>query len=392
MVKRDIQSQLLDAAGEYPVVTVLGPRQSGKTTLARMGFPNKQYRSLEDPDVRARAEADPRGFLSDVQTGIILDEIQRAPQLLSYIQGIVDRSKQRGQFILTGSHQPALHTAVSQTLAGRTALLTLLPFSFNELRQYKKKLDAFELMVSGAFPRVHEEKLQPSRFFSSYVRTYVERDVRALINLKDLRRFQQFLTLLAGRVGQIVNFTSLGNDVGVSSTAIKNWISVLTASYVIFELPPYFENVGKRVVRSPKIYFADTGLIASLLGISTADHAARDPLRGSLYENLVILEILKRRLNAGLHTNLFFYRDTNGNEVDLVIRHGRKLIPVEIKSAATFAADFTKGVDRFREALGARVAPGYVAYNGAESMTFKGTTVFNPLQHEKVIRSLVKGE
>ncbi|MBI5472192.1 MAG: ATP-binding protein [Ignavibacteriae bacterium] len=387
MIPRDIEPELQQAAKEYPVVTVFGPRQSGKTTLVRMVFPKKQYRSLEDPDVRAQALADPRGFFSDIEEGAVLDEIQRAPELLSYIQGIVDLSKQRGRFILTGSHQPELHAAVSQTLAGRTALLTLLPFCFNELRRYTKTLDAFELIVKGSFPRLHDEQLQPARFFNGYLRTYVERDVRALINLKDLRRFQQFLTLLAGRVGQVINYTSLGNDVGVSSSTIKSWVSVLTSSYVVAELSPYFENVGKRVIRSPKIYFTDMGLVAFLLGISTPELAARDPLRGNLFENLVIMEILKRRLNAGLRNDLFFYRDTHGNEVDLIIRRGRKLIPIEIKSSATFTSDFHKGIERFR-AVVAKAEAGFIAYNGEQQSTFKGTKVFNPLLHEDVMKTV----
>jgi predicted AAA+ superfamily ATPase len=388
MIRRELKKELLEASSEYPVVTLFGPRQAGKTTLVRTEFPKKPYWSLEDPDVRTRALADPRGFLAEAERGMVLDEIQRAPELLSYIQGIVDRSRQRGQFILTGSHQPELHTAISQTLAGRTALLTLLPLSFNELRQYKKKLNPFELIVNGAFPRLYEESLKPVRFFNSYLRTYVERDVRALINLKDLRRFQQFLTLLAGRVGQVVNYTSLGNDVGVSATSIKNWVSVLTASYVIVELPPYFENIGKRVIRSPKVYFTDTGLVAALLGISTPEHVERDPLRGVLYENLIVMEILKRRLNAGMQNGLFFYRDTHGNEVDLIIRSGRSLVPVEIKSAATFSSDFVKGVERFREAVGSRGLRGFVAYNGKDAITFKGTKVFNPLVHDSVLRNV----
>jgi len=381
MIKRDIHNELASAYDEYPVVTVFGPRQSGKTTLVRMEFPDNQYWSLEDPDVRARAIADPRGFLSQAGDGTILDEIQRVPELLSYIQGIVDRTNRHGQFILTGSRQPELHTAVSQTLAGRTAVLTLLPFSLNELRQYKKKWDAFGLIVNGTFPRVHEEKLKPERFYNSYLRTYIERDVRALVNVKDLRRFEQFITLLAGRVGQIVNYTSLANDAGVSATTIKNWISALTASYLIFELPPYFENVSKRVVRSPKVYFTDTGLAAFLLGIVEAHHVARDPLRGSLYENLMVLEILKHRLNEGKRPELYFYRDTHGNEVDIVVRNGRKLVPIEIKSAATFTEDFVRGIRSFRETAGSHVQPGIVLYNGDEKLIYKETTVINTLLH-----------
>ncbi|MDH3798088.1 MAG: ATP-binding protein [Desulfobacterales bacterium] len=381
MVRRDITTELLEAAGEYPVVTVFGPRQSGKTTLAQMTFPNKLYFSLEDPDLRMAAETDPRGFLANLPDGGVLDEIQRLPQLLSYIQGIVDRVKKNGIFILTGSHQPELHQSVSQSLAGRTAVMTLLPFSLTELGNYQKDWEPFELIVNGAYPRLHEEGLKPARFFNGYLQTYIERDVRALINLKDLRPFQQFLTLLAGRIGQIINYTSLSNDVGVSATTIKNWISVLKASFVVFELPPFFENIRKRVVKSPKIYFSDVGLASYLLGIETSDQMFRDPLRGGFYENLVILEILKARLNCGKRPDLFFYRDTHGNEVDLVIKQGRKLIPLEIKSAATFTPDFLKGIDRFEKMAGDRCTPGFVLYNGNEQYTLRGTRVINPIKH-----------
>ncbi len=381
MIQREITMELMASADEYPVVTVFGPRQSGKTTLAQMTFPDKSYYSLEDPDVRMAADADPRGFLASLPDGGVLDEIQRLPQLLSYIQGIVDRAKKKGMFILTGSHQPELHQSVSQTLAGRTAVLSLLPFSLAELRNYRKKWEAFELIVHGSYPRVHEEKLKPGRFFNGYLQTYIERDVRALINLKDLRPFQQFLMLLAGRIGQIVNYTSLSNDVGVSATTIKNWVSVLKASFIVFELPPFFENIRKRVVKSPKIYFNDVGLAAYLLGIETATQLHRDPLRGGLYENLVILEILKSRLNRGKRPEMFFYRDTHGNEVDLVIRRARTLIPLEIKSAATFTPDFLKSIDHFGSVVGDRCAQGFVLYNGQEQHTLKGTQVMNPMLH-----------
>jgi predicted AAA+ superfamily ATPase len=288
MITRDITEELVRSAGEYPVVTILGPRQSGKTTLAQMTFPDKPYFSLEDPDVRAAAQTDPRGFLGQVKGSAILDEVQRLPALLSYVQGMVDKDRKRGRFILTGSHQPQLHEAITQSLAGRTAMLTLWPFSLHELSRYKTAQDPFDLIVSGCFPRLHEEALEPRRFFNSYLQTYVERDVRMLIQLRDLSQFQQFLTLLAGRVGQVVNLASLSNDVGVSTTTLRNWLSVLKASFVVFELPPFFENVRKRVIKSPKIFFTDVGLAAFLLGIHTKEHAFRDPLRGNLYENLVI--------------------------------------------------------------------------------------------------------
>lgn len=381
MVRREIITELLEAAAEYPVVTVFGPRQSGKTTLVQMALPRTPYTSLEDPDVRLLAQKDPRGFLAERANGIILDEIQRAPQLLSYIQGIVDRLKKPGLFVLTGSHQPELHRAVSQSLAGRTAVLTLLPFSLKELRHYHKKWNPFELAVCGSFPPIHEKNMKPGRFFNGYLQTYVERDIRALLNLKDMTRFQQFLILVAGRIGQVVNYTSLCNDIGVSSTTIKNWISVLKASYVIFELPPYFENIRKRVVKSSKIYFTDTGLAAYLLGITSADQMVRDPLRGGFYENLLIAEILKTRLNAGLLPELYFYRDTHGNEVDLIIREGRNFIPVEIKSAATFTEEFLKGIDHFRKTIGTRSSGGYVFYNGEKQFKFKEVQIANPFLH-----------
>lgn len=381
MIKRLITTELIEAAREYPVVTVFGPRQSGKTTLSRMAFPDKPYYSLENPDLRMAAETDPKGFLSTLPAGAILDEIQRLPVLLSYIQGIVDEAKKPGMFILTGSHQPELHQSVSQSLAGRTALLNLLPFSYEELGNYRKDWNAFQLILTGFYPRVHEERLSPSRFFNGYLQTYIERDVRALINLKDLAPFQQFLALLAGRIGQVVNYQSLSNDVGVSATTIKNWISVLKASFVVFDLPPFFENIRKRVVKSPKIYFCDPGLAAFLLNINTREHLSRDPLRGGLFENLWILEFLKHRSNHGKRPELFFYRDTNGNEVDLIVRHGRQLSPVEIKSAATFTPDFLKGIERFKKVAGDRCLPGLVLYNGDERFSLKGINIINPILH-----------
>ncbi len=381
MISREITPELKSAAREFPVVTVFGPRQSGKTTLAQMAFPAKPYVSLEDPDVRLAAETDPRAFFARAPKGMILDEVQRLPMLLSYIQGIVDRDRKPGQFILTGSHQPEVNQAVSQTLAGRTAVLTLLPFSLSELSAYPVKRNAFDIISTGAFPRIHQEGLSPARFFNGYIQTYVERDVRALVNLKDLRPFQQFLMLLAGRTGQVVNYSSLSNDVGVSATTVKSWIGVLKASFVVFELPPFFENVGKRVVKSPKVYFTDAGLAAHLLGLGAADLVRRDPLRGGLYENLVILEVFKAHLNRGLRPDLYFFRDTHGNEVDLLIRKGGRLTPIEIKSAATFTPDFLKGIERFRDLLGRRCTGGLVVYDGAEPFTIRGTQVLNPLVH-----------
>jgi len=392
MIERDITKELVECAAEYPVVTILGPRQSGKTTLVQMTFPDKPYFSLEFPDVRAAAEADPRGFLMQAEDGAVLDEVQRLPALLSYIQGIVDDVRKPGMFILTGSHQPRLHEAISQSLAGRTAMLALWTFSLSELRHYKSDWKAFELVVKGFFPRLHEENLEPRRFYNGYLQTYIERDVRALINLRDLSQFQNFLTLLAGRVGQVVNFTSLSNDVGVSATTIKNWLNVLKASYVVFELPPFFANIRKRVIKSPKIYFTDVGLAAFLLGIHTEEQASRDPLRGNLFENLVIADIVKGALNRGIRPEVYFFRDSHGNEVDLLIKENGTLIPVEIKSAATFSTDFIKGLEKFKALGASRLASGTVLYNGEQRFDIRGVRIFNPLHIEDLWKTLTSPE
>lgn len=388
MIARDIAQELMRSAAEYPVVTILGPRQSGKTTLTRMTFPEMPYFSLEDPDVRMAAEADPRGFLAQMEGGGILDEIQRLPVLLSYIQGMVDTTAKRGRFILTGSHQPQLHEAISQSLAGRTAMLALWPFSLREVRRYDSVRDPFDLICRGFFPRLHEECLEPRRFFNGYLQTYVERDVRALIQVRDLSLFQKFLTLLAGRVGQVVNLASLGNDVGASATTIRNWLSVLKASYVVFELPPFFENVQKRVIKSPKIYFTDVGLAAFLLGIHTAEQASRDPLRGSLYENFVIADIVKSALNRGIRLEVYFFRDSHGNEIDLLVREKGNVTPVEIKSAATFSTDFVKRLEWFQTLDVKRVLPGAVLYGGEQPFNVRGARILNPLGVDDIWQTL----
>jgi predicted AAA+ superfamily ATPase len=380
MIKRIITRELVESAKEYPIVTIFGPRQSGKTTLAQMTFPKKAYYSLEDPDIRLQIKADPRGFLNNNPNGCILDEIQRFPQLLSYIQTIVDKKSKTGMYILTGSHQPQLHEAVSQSLAGRTAILSLLPFSYKEVKRYHRGQNAFELIFEGFFPRLHEKQLDVNRFFNSYLQTYVERDIRAILNLKDIDRFEKFLVLLAGRIGSIVNYASLSNDVGVSATTIKSWIGVLKSSFILFELPPFFENIRKRIVKSPKIYFTDTGLASFLLGIKSKEQVERDPLRGALYENMIIIELLKTFYNDGQKPNLFFYRDSHGNEVDCIIRHNRKLIPIEIKSGSTFTKDFLKGIKLFQKVAGEKIYSPTILYNGETTFTINGVNVLNLLK------------
>jgi predicted AAA+ superfamily ATPase len=383
MISRQVHHELLVSAREYPAVTILGPRQSGKTTLAQMAFPDYTYYSLEDPDVRKQASDDPRGLLARISGGVILDEIQRVPSLLSYLQGVIDRNPQAGQFILTGSHQPHVQQAITQSLAGRTAILELLPFSIEELKQYDRPpLSAFEMILRGFYPRIHQDQLRPNRFFGSYLSTYIERDLRAMINLQDLTRFEQFLRLLAGRVGQLVNYSSLANDIGVSSTTIKNWISVLKASFILFELPPYFSNIRKRIIKSSKLYFIDVGLAAWLLGLQTPQHVERDPLRGNLYENLLIIEVLKKMLNQGAQPTLYFYRDAKGNEVDLLIAGPRTFSAIEIKSAETFQPEFVNGIEQFTKTFSNSAAiHGTVWYNGDRQTTYQSTNVCNPLMH-----------
>lgn len=391
MIDREIIKELIDVSNEYPVVTVLGPRQSGKTTLVKMAFPEHEYYSLEDPDVLLLVKSDPRGFLNNLTGKSIMDEVQNYPELLSYIQGIVDKSNIQGQFILTGSHQLNLHEAIAQSLAGRTSLLTLLPFAIEEISQYSNINNAFELILKGGFPRIYEKQMNINRFYSNYFQTYVERDVRKIINLKNLTQFQTFLRLLAGRVGQLINYSSLSNDIGVSSTTIKNWISILQASYIVFELPPLHENLKKRLKKSSKIYFYDTGLVSYLLGLKTKDQVFRDPLRGGLFENFVIIEILKFFLNSGTRPELFFYRDSHNVEVDLLIRNGNSILPVEIKSSSTFSPKFIESINKFKKtAEKYKVRHGLVVCNIDKEIRFKDYHYINILNNISILYLYLK--
>ena len=388
MIIRKITREFRECAAEYPVVTILGPRQSGKTTLAKMTFPDKVYFSLEDPDTRLFAESDPRAFLRQMSNGGIIDEIQRLPALLSYIQGLVDEKNIPGQFILTGSHQPLLHEAVSQSLAGRTAILNLWPFSIDEIKNYVSQPRACDLIIKSGFPRMYEMNLQGRRFYNSYLQTYIERDLRTLLQLKNLILFQNFLKLLAGRVGQLINYTSLTNDLGVSTKTLSTWFSVLKASFIIFELQPWHINVRKRVVKSSKIYFTDTGLAAFLLGLYTSEQVFRDPLRGNLYENLIIADLVKEAQNNGIRPDIYFYRDSNGNEVDLIVQEQGFLHPVEIKSSETFSKTFLKGLSNFAKLNLPRCKDGIVFYNGSQNYVVNGVQVMNPLTAEDLWRTV----
>lgn len=364
MIKRELEKVLKTLANEYPVVTITGPRQAGKTTLAKMAFPHYNYCNLEHPETRLIAQQDPKGLFDLYPPPLILDEIQRVPELLSYIQVMVDKSMQNGGYILTGSQQLNLNTAVSQSLAGRTALLCLLPFSIKELNKsgiYPQFRDSF--IYTGFLPRIYDQRQQASIAYRNYLHTYVERDVRQLINIKDLATFEKFLRLLAGRIGQPVNLSSLANDTGVSATTINHWISVLEASYILYKLHPYSSNIGKRVIKSPKIYFIETGLVTYLLGLTNEHHVARDPLLGNLFENMVVVEALKAQSNKGLDPNLFYYRDSHHNEIDLIYLKGRETIPVEIKASSTYNEDFKKSILRFNSTHNFGNT-GYVIYSG----------------------------
>lgn len=346
-IERDASAQILEAAEMYPVVTLCGPRQSGKTTLARHLFPGYDYVSLEDPDERMAFEHDPRGFLQQHAAPCIFDEIQNTPELASYLQGIVDKEDRPGMYILTGSRQMELQEAITQSLSGRSGMVDLLPLSQHELQKDGRALSRDEKLFYGGLPRIHAQKLKPARAYMDYLRTYVERDVRRIINVRNVSAFERFIRLLASRVGQIVNYSSLAGDVGVSATTIKEWISLLEASYIVFPLHPYYKNYGKRLIKSPKIYFTETGLVTALLGIKSEEMVGRDPLIGNIYENYVISEFLKNQLNKGSSPDLYFFRDSNGFEIDLILEPQRIPHPIEIKSAYTYNPDMSKNLRVF---------------------------------------------
>lgn len=370
MIERNIRPVLDRLAQQYPVLTITGPRQSGKTTLAKASFPDKPYASLEDPDVRRFATEDPRGFLAAYPQGAILDEIQHAAHLPSYLQTMVDADPSPGRFVLTGSQQFALMKQVSQSLAGRTALLRLLPLTLAEvcrLRPDHTRAPLPQVLLDGFYPRIHDRRLDPGQTLADYFATYVERDLRQLAAVHDLQRFERFVRLCAGRTGQILNLSSLGNDAGVSHATASAWVDLLQTSYVVHLLPPWFSNTGKRLIKSPKLYFYDVGLACWLLGLRTPEQVARDPLWGSLFENFVIMEALKDRFNVGDSAPLYYYRDSEGNEVDLLMPVGPRLHAIEIKAGATVNPDYFKGLKTFAKHHSPSCAGGAVVFGGEQS-------------------------
>lgn len=382
MFTRELATALQASALQYPIVTLMGPRQSGKTTLVRQIFPHKPYVNLESPNIRAMAKADPIEFLKQYPSGAILDEIQRAPELLSYIQVDVDERDFQGEpckglFILTGSHQLALHEAIAQSLAGRTAIHHLLPLSLTELSASHIDLDLDEYILKGFYPRIYKDNLSPTQMYQGYFETYVERDIRQLIQIQDLNLFEKFIRLCAGRIGQILIHQHLSNELGVSGHTIKKWISILEASFLVTQLQPYYENIGKRLIKSSKLYFTDVGLACYLLGIENIEQLKRDPLRGHLIENMIVLDLIKWRTNQGKTPSLYFYRDQHQNEVDLIFKNGHDLIPIEIKSSQTFHPDFFKGINYFKKIFDQRVPHGYLIYTGEMEQLILGNTLVN---------------
>ncbi len=366
MLARKLANYILKVAKSYPTVTIVGPRQSGKTTLARMLFPNHRYCNLEAEDILAMARADPRAFLRQGREDMIIDEVQRFPALLTYVQEIVDANKRKGQFVLTGSHQPMLNAAVSESLSGRTGICELLPFSLEELRGAGGgSFDRDTLLWAGFMPRHYDDGIDPTMLYRDYFQTYVQRDVRQLVNIKDLDTFIVFVRLLAGRVGQLLNRESLARDVGISVPTVTNWLNVLEASYVIYRLRPYYKNFGKRQTKAPKIYFTETGLAAYLIGIRSRDQLSTHPLVGNLFENMVVAEAIKSRLNRGLDPDVWFYRNSSGSiEIDLLIEDGGRLYPREIKSSSTYSDRMGAHFAAFRD-LSDNIESPLVIYAGA---------------------------
>ena len=336
MIEREIAGHLASLFRQYPIVTVTGPRQSGKTTLCKQVFPELGYVNLESPDERDFAETDPRRFLAQHASGAIIDEVQRVPSLLSYLQVLVDEDGRNGLFVLTGSEQFGLSEAINQSLAGRTALLRLLPFSLSELQKTGANIGIDDVLFSGFYPRLHDHGLDPGQALGDYFETYVERDVRRLSNIRELGSFQRFVRLCAGRTGQLLNLSSLGSDSGVARATVRYWLAALEASYIIFQLEPYHANIRKRLVRTPKLYFYDVGLASYLLGIQSAEQVATHPLRGHLFENAVVVEAMKHRFNRGRRANLSFFRDSNNLECDLLYETGYGLGAIEIKSGRDY--------------------------------------------------------
>jgi len=363
--KRIATKKIQELAAQFKIIAVTGPRQSGKTTLVKDLFKHKPYVSLENPDTRRFAIEDPRGFLEQYKDGAVFDEVQRTPEIFSYLQEITDNSKKPGQFILTGSNNFLLQENIAQSLAGRVAFINLLPFSIGELYTAAGKVpEENNIIFNGLYPPVYDQHIHPQDWYPNYIRTYVDRDVRQIKNITDLIVFERFMRLLAGRTGQELNLTSLGVETGVDTKTIQSWIGILESSFIIYLLKPHFRNFNKTIVKRPKVYFYDTGLVCSLLGITSEAQLTNHPLRGSLFECLVVTELVKKRTNAGVPINLYYWRDKTGHEVDVIVDNGDTLIPIEIKAGKTINTEFFKNLLYWNGLSGMKKC--YLIYTGDE--------------------------
>lgn len=378
MITRNAKATIHSLLSGFPIVTITGPRQSGKTTLAKAVFHDKPYASLEDPDVRLAAHEDPRSFLERFPDGAVIDEVQRCPDILSYLQSIVDADGRMGLFVLTGSQQFGLMSGITQSLAGRTAFVELLPFSFDELVQAgKQPPDINHMLFTGGYPPLYDRNVKVRAWFGAYVTAYLERDVRQVLKVQELETFQRFVRLCAGRTGQILNYSALAADCGITHNTARAWISVLEASYIVFQLRSHHSNFNKRLVKAPKLYFYDVGLVSWLLGIQTPEQIETHPLRGSLFETYAVTEIMKSFLNRGEHPGLHFWRDSNGVEIDLLIDRGTDVMPVEIKAGKTVARDFFYGLEKWMTLAGDMAADPTLIYGGDENYRHKGVRIFS---------------
>ena len=382
MIQRTIEKHISSLMNEYFSVSIFGPRQCGKTTLAKTLFPSFSYANLEDMNVRSLAKNDPEEFFTRFPEPVIIDEIQRVPELLSTVQVRIDKNQKKGQYLITGSQQISLKSSITQSLAGRTAFVQMLPLSISELYSANIKLDRDSQLVSGFMPFLYAESgHSPFEYYKNYVNTYLERDIVQIAAVHDLIRFEKFMRLLAGRVGQLVNNSILATEVGVSSTTISSWLSVLEASHVIYTLKPWFKNRNSQVVKTPKIYFCDTGLVSYLLGIETPEQMIRDPLLGNIFENFVVIEALKTRLNLGLEPNLYFFRNSNGLEIDLILQEQNKLKLFEIKSGKSLNDEFCRNMKNFfakyNEDIISTSTKGTVIYSGETYESYKDFGFYN---------------
>ncbi len=368
MIKRELQSTIIDMAKKMPIISITGPRQSGKTTLAKVCFPDYDYYNLENPSILERAKMDPQSFLTRHSKGIIIDEVQLFPELFSYIQVISDENKKDGEFILTGSQNFLLLQKIAQSLAGRVYITHLLPLSISELKNTNYwHEDSNHYLFNGFYPRIYEKDINPTFYFPSYIQTYVERDVRQIVNISNTSIFQKFMKIVAGRVGQLINFNKISYELGVDQKTVKSWFSILEASFIVFFLQPHHKNFNKRIVKTPKLYFYDTGLASNLLGIQDEDSLDLHWAKGALFENLIILEMLKTNLNKGLQPKLYFWRDNTGNEIDCIEERGEDIYSYEIKSSKTIQKDFFKGLNYYNKISDSKNKTSYLVYGGNDS-------------------------